>query len=389
MVREKENQALDMAQIFRTLRRKLWIIGLAAAITAVAGFVCGQFIVKPKYDANVTFYVNNSGEIGNSDLTSSDISASYQLIKTYGAIIKSRSVLEPVISLTQCPYTCEQLQKMIEVEAVDGSQIMEVTVTTGDPQQSVKIADSIAQVLPQRIAEIMKTTSVEMVDEAVTDFENRSPDKFLLSAIGLLLGGGVTALILVVVAALDDRIYSDTYLEKFTEHPILAKIASAEDTEAYRRLDAQLDYAVSASCPVIGIAGAVTGDDGATTAFHLACARAERGQKVLLVHCGDATLAEENVKTENCEHLQILAVDLLAEDNAGFLEKQKADYDYILLDLPAMNEFADTLLLAGQLDGLILSVRLGYSRKKDVDDCLGQLLPSGLKMIGYAVHNEK
>lgn len=390
MVREKETQALDMAQILITLRKKFWLIGLAALIAAMAGFVFGQFFVQPQYDANVTFYVNNSAEINDSALTSSDITASQQLIKTYGAIIKSRSVLEEVISQTQCSYTCEQLQKMIQVEAVDGSQIMRVTVTTGDPQQSAQVANSIAQVLPLHITEIMKTTSIQVVDEAVVDLENRAPNVILLSAIGFVLGGGLAVLVLVIGAVLDDRIYSETYLEKLSDSPLLVKISSSTaDTQSYRRLDAQLDFAVPMACPVIGVTGAQTDDGGIRTAYNLACARAERGKKVLLVstHESEAECAEENHRCQ--EYLQVISVDLLAEDNIDFLEKQKASFDCILLDVPAVNEFADTLLLAGQMDCLLLSVRLGHSRKKEVEDCLRQLLPSGLKMIGFAVHSEQ
>ena len=97
----------------------------------------------------------------------SDLNAAQSLVDTYAVILKSRGTLEEVIDKAQLPYTYEELSKMVETGAVDNTEIFSITVTSDDPQEATKIANTIVEVLPDRITEIMDGSDVRTVDFAV------------------------------------------------------------------------------------------------------------------------------------------------------------------------------------------------------------------------------
>ena len=115
-------------------------------------------------------YVNNSSfSFGATSfsITSSELSASNTLVSTYIYILESRTTLEEVISEAGLSYTYEDLEKMIDARAVSDTAAFDVTVESENPVEAELIANTIAKILPDRIAEIVDGSSVRIVDYAL------------------------------------------------------------------------------------------------------------------------------------------------------------------------------------------------------------------------------
>lgn len=391
MNRECDDYTIDMAQIFKALWRKIWLIGLVATVVALAGFSCARFWLTPQYAACVTFYVNNDRGNESSGISSSDISASQQLVKTYGTILTSRSVLEKVIEKTGLSYSCEDLRKMICSESVNGTEVMSVTVTAVNPEEAATIANCIAQVLPARIEKVIKNSSMEVIDYASIDRKSVGPSTVKYTVIGFLLGAGIAVLIVAVIAVFDDRIYDGEYIIRSFACPVLEKIPRSQNkigtkTEHYKRLCVHLDFLLDKGdgCPAVGIVGSLPEDGATMTAFELAGELSERGKKVLLVNWNAADLRDD---FQNEKIHRVSSAEIMKFPNTdAFLADQKACFDFILLDLPSVNESADCLSLSKQTDGLILSIREGYSRKTAWQQCIRQLRIADAKILGCAIN---
>ena len=89
---------------------------------------------------------------------------------------------------------------MIECSASNNTEIMLVTVTCEDPYVASNIANTIADVLPQRISEIIDGASMKIVDSAIPDLEKVAPSITAFTAIGLALGIVLSVIVLIIVA---------------------------------------------------------------------------------------------------------------------------------------------------------------------------------------------
>lgn len=219
----KEYYRIDVSHVVKSLWKRAWLIALCGFAAAVLGLLIAVLAVSPKYSSYVKLYVNNSASSSGS-ISSSELTAAQNLVKTYGDILISRSTLERVIEKTGVSYTWKELARMIEYEPSNGTEIMQVTVTCEDPYEAQAIADAIAHILPVRISEIVEGASMEVVDEAILDLEKVAPSNLQYTLLGFVLGVFVSVAALIVLALLDDRVHDEEYVLRNYDVPVLGKI---------------------------------------------------------------------------------------------------------------------------------------------------------------------
>ena len=229
----KDYYSIDLMHIARSIIHRLWIIILAAVLAAAAGFSYSTFVLKPVYGAQVLLYVNNSSiNFGNTsfDISASDIQASLSLVNTYSVLLKNRTTLERVKENAGVDYTVAQLASMIQTGSVNETEVMKVVVTCGNPHEAAKIANSIAEVLPVRVSEIIDGASMVVVDRAVPVTSKIGPSVSRYTFLGLIIGALVTVIIIAIRAIMDDTIYNEDYVLENYDYPILAKVPNLLET---------------------------------------------------------------------------------------------------------------------------------------------------------------
>ena len=222
-----EYYTIDLTHILKTLLQKAWLIILAGILAAVVGFSIAAFVITPTYSSSIMLYVNNSSfSLGNTSfsISSSEITAAQNLVKTYSEILNNRTTLERVIDKTGVPYTYRELSEMIVAAPSNDTEIMKVTVTTEDPYEAAKIANCIAEILPIRVSEIIDGASMEVVDSAIPELEKVAPSITVYTAVGLILGVILAVAVIAVMALLDDTIHDEDYVLQNYDCPILAKV---------------------------------------------------------------------------------------------------------------------------------------------------------------------
>ena len=186
---------IDLIQLAKTLWSKALAIIAIALVCAIIGFAYTFFFIKPSYEADALFYVNNSDfSFGSTSfsISSGDISAANSLVGTYIGILEARETIEEVIETAGVDYTYEQVTKreMITAEAQsDKNGMFRVTVKSSSPTEAELIANTITQILPDRIAEIVDGSSVRIVDHAIVPSHRSSPSYSKNTVIAALLGG--------------------------------------------------------------------------------------------------------------------------------------------------------------------------------------------------------
>lgn len=229
---QKKEIELDLFQVVNILWQKALIIILAATIFGAASFAGTFFFISPKYKATTSMYVNNSSfSFGATSfsITSSELSASNTLVSTYIYILESRTTLEEVISEAGLSYTYEDLEKMIDARAVSDTAAFDVTVESENPVEAELIANTIAKILPDRIAEIVDGSSVRIVDYAIIPAHRSSPSYIKNTLIGALIGGilcsAVVLAMFVTSEKRNDDIRSvDDLKDMYPDIPVLALI---------------------------------------------------------------------------------------------------------------------------------------------------------------------
>lgn len=205
-----ESREIDLLQMASALVKKWWVIAVATVLAGIIAFGYTRLVITPKYEASVMFYVNNSSISGK--LSLADLNAAEKSVKSYCTILESRLSLEEVIREGNFNYTYEQLNKMIDSQAVNGTEIFSVTVTSSDPQEACDIANTIASVLPQKVADVMEGAKVKVVDYAVVPQTKSSPSTPKNTVLGMLIGFVLSAGVIILLETFNDTINSEEWL---------------------------------------------------------------------------------------------------------------------------------------------------------------------------------
>lgn len=216
-------ETIDLREYVAIIKKKAWII---AAITAVTTFVSGFlsfFVLSPVYEAKTTLIVNTDQK-NDDTITGDEFSVTQRLAVTYGEIIKSRTVLEPVIEKLGLDISYEDLSKMVTVSPVKDTQIINISVQDTNPLKAKDIANSIPEVFTKEVKRITKANSVEVIDKAVEPLSPIKPNKLMNVLIAFVLGIMIGLFVVFLIEYMDNKMKTPQDVEKHLDLPILGVI---------------------------------------------------------------------------------------------------------------------------------------------------------------------
>lgn len=226
---------IDMIRIAEAILRRIWMVLIAMVVCGSLMLTYAAFYVTPQYQASVLMYVNNSSfSVGATSfsISASEINAAKSLVETYLVILKTRLTLNEVIRLGDLERSYGELRDMISAASVNETEVFSVTVTSPDPYEAEHIANTIGQVLPDKIAGIVEGSSVRIVDYAVVPSARVSPSLKKYTVVGIALGMLASCAMIAIREIVDDRIRSEQYLlDTFKEIPLLAVIPDMLDAK--------------------------------------------------------------------------------------------------------------------------------------------------------------
>lgn len=219
-----ETMEIDLREVGKTIIKRIWIIALCAVIVGASVLVYTVNFVTPQYQANVTIYVNNNSSGDENYISSSDLAVALRLVATYVNIIQSNTVLEEVVDEAGLLLSPDQVRRMISAEAVGETEMFRVTVTTPNPQMSADLANAIAKVAPDKIAEIIEGSSAKIIDYARVPEGRCSPNYVTNTIIGALVGAVLAIVVILLQSLLDVRVKTEEDLQNIYNIPVLGTI---------------------------------------------------------------------------------------------------------------------------------------------------------------------
>ena len=159
-----EYEEISIKELIETLLKGKWIIaGITAVIVIIAiGFTF--YYQTPMYEAKTTLLASNVAadvpkvDVNNiEDYINAIASQSSTTLDTYKQQIKSPEVIGDVmedLELASEEYSIEGLQSSISVQVIEGTNLIEIKVTSKSPDLSKDLANSVANSFIDFISEI-------------------------------------------------------------------------------------------------------------------------------------------------------------------------------------------------------------------------------------------
>ncbi len=234
---------VDLVELFYLLWGRIWVIlGCLAAGAAAALFIT-RFCITPLYEATSSLYIVSASN--NSVVNLTDLQIGSQLTADYQELMRSRPLLEDVISrLALEGMTTQDLEKMIRITNASDTRILKVTVSHPEPHQAASIANELVSLARVYLPQIMETQEPNLVEEAIVPVQKASPSYLYNLMLGGVLGAALCCAVLVGRHLLNDTFVIPDDLAKYFGIQPLAAIPESGDGEDkprtgwFRRKDA-------------------------------------------------------------------------------------------------------------------------------------------------------
>lgn len=219
-------EQIDIKKLIDIVLERIVSIIVITILFGLVAFGLSKYFLTPKYQSEITMIVDNrkSTTLYDSDAETktltSDITASQQLVPTYIEMIKSRNVLQAVAdrveNTTGEKYTYNEIKNMTTASSVANTEILRVTVELSDAAMAREIAETIADVAPQKIQQFIERSDVKIIDNARISTSPVSPNTRNNTILGALFGMLLSLAFILLRELFDVRVKSaDDLVNKF------------------------------------------------------------------------------------------------------------------------------------------------------------------------------
>ena len=204
-------EEIDIIDFFRYYLSKLFIVVAFIIFTFIIGNVYTMKIKTPLYRSDTTVILVSAPT--EQELTQSELLLNKNLVKTYSNIVKSKKVLNKVISDLNLEYTYSELSKMIKVSNVDDTEIIKISVYSPDEENSAVIANSIVPVFSREVKRIYGIENVRVLDEATNSHTPCNINFVKENIIYLLIGIFLSSTLIFIMYYFDTSVKSSEMIE--------------------------------------------------------------------------------------------------------------------------------------------------------------------------------
>ena len=212
---------INLGEMFAYFKAKLHILLIIFALIFGLGSFYVFFMQKPKYEATATVIV--SSDKSNANLPG-EVATNKNLIDTYTQVVKSHRVLDKVKSDMSTELTYSDMLDMIEVSAIKGTEIINITTTDRDAEFATKMTNKIAEHFVKEIAKIYNDRNINVLDSAVTPTEPANIKIVRQEIIAFAAGLIVSVSILFLVFYFDRSVKTSEQVESQLHLPVIGKI---------------------------------------------------------------------------------------------------------------------------------------------------------------------
>ncbi|PPA69246.1 YveK family protein [Jeotgalibacillus proteolyticus] len=199
---------INLLEYFQVIKKRLWLIMLLTVLMGAAGYYYTQ-------SNNTSIYQSSKRII---------ISSDNENMKTLMVMIKDPIVMAKVIEDLGLQQTPQGLASQINVEQIDESRVVQITVTNTDPERAALIADATAANFRSEVRPIIEFENIQLLSDATVNplpiNESQNKTIIMIAGFGLILGVGISFFL----ESLDGTIRREKEVEELLGIPVIGAV---------------------------------------------------------------------------------------------------------------------------------------------------------------------
>jgi receptor protein-tyrosine kinase len=424
---------------FAALRERWWLPLIGLMIGGLVALAV-NLSTTPLYTAQTQLFVSTTGGTSSADVFQGS-QFSQQRVASYVELLEGGRLAERVVGRLNLDVSPAALADEVAASPVANTVLINVLVSDPLPTRAQQIAEAVGAEFTDLVQELetpdgmttspVKVTVTKGPDLPMVPSEPKSTRNVVLGLLaGLVVGTGAT----LSLKVLDTSIKSAKTATELVDVPVVGTVFKDDSlatqhildlsratrvAEDYRQLRANLQFVDVDDPPkVIMVSSAMPSEGKTTLIVNLALTLAESGRQVTIVDAdlrrprltlylgmvagvgltnvlsGTADVGEV-AQSYGEDGISVIGSgpsvpnpsQLLASGHmSSLIEELRAKSDFVLIDSPPVLPVADATGLAVAVDGVLMSVRYGKTRKDQLEQAVSTLNGVGAKVLGLVLN---
>ena len=432
---EEQGYELSINDMLNALKRKLVWITIIPVIVAVVVGVYVKYFTVDLYTAQVKLYTMFE-YLDTYGMVQFDISDANNFMQDYKEFLK----IDAVTRETSDRLGWEKWRSdvTINVSPISDTRLMNLSVTSPDPQLSADTANTLAAVFVEYARNLMQRDSIRIASQAMVGNIPANSNREILTLYAFI--GAMVAVMGIIIGLemLNTKVRADGSADVRLHVNVLSSITGyKKDMASYLKqghvregnmLDAMNEYtqesikklalniefaAMGSPLDTLTVTSTTPMEGKSSIALMLACEMAAQGKQVLIVDMdyrspmigrylgrrnkkdimdymnGSASLQEvvSRTSTPNLFFMDSnhrIAVNAALPAFDRFVKECKQYFDLVVFDTPPLGMFIDAASLAAKTDGTVVIVADGRVEQKDLAKVIDQLNQVKARVLGIA-----
>ena len=237
-----DDKDIDFLEIIHVLLKKWWLILISGLVGAIVMMIVTTYLITPLYQSQAILYILSKS----TSVTSfADIQIGSAVSEDLEIIATSKPVIDGAIKKVKeesgKEFSRAEIKSMLDVSNVEDTRILNIVVTSSNPEDACIIANAIAETTSSQMAVIMKSDPPTTVEKAEVEIVPISPNLMKNMFLGAVLAGLLVSIVLVVSHVLNDNIKTEEHVRKYLDAPTLVTIPyiSEKDKEREQQIKKQ------------------------------------------------------------------------------------------------------------------------------------------------------
>jgi capsular exopolysaccharide synthesis family protein len=418
----------------------LLIGGAAGAVTAL--------LMTPTYTSDTQLFVTTTDATSTAAAFQGS-QFSQNRVTSYVQLLTSERLADQVIAELELDLPARELQDQIEASVVPDTTVLEIVVTDSSPERARDLATAIVTQFTSLVEEVETTTTtptdpgeapvttvpvkVTILDSPEIPTSPASPNLYGNIAVGVLIGLVVGFGSAYFRVRLDRSVRDPNVASTLAGAPVIAVVtrdpqlatdhvlirhSRSAAAESFRQMRTNLQFLNVDQPPrVIMVSSSMAGEGKSTVAVNLALSLAEAGHRVAIVEAdlrrprvtkylglvdgagltsilSGAAELDDVLQIYGNGNLFVLAAgsippnpsELLSSSRlGGLVDDLRARNDFVIFDTPPLLPVSDGSAVAVVMDGVLLAVRHGKTRREEVEQATAALTQVGAKTLGVVL----
>ena len=224
-------ESIDLMQFARALMKKWFLVVCVGVLCAIIGFIYSSFFLTPLYSAKSTMLVDLRNSV-HDNLSSEQINIAQKYVDTFAYVMKTNTVLEPIIQELDLNETAASLSSKLQVVPVESTLLLKVSILYYDRETALDIVKAFDKKAPEIINQRITSGYIIEVEKPTVSSSPVSPNVTRYTVLGGIVGVLFMVFATIVMELFDNKVKSPADLQRLVDLPILGVIPTTANAES-------------------------------------------------------------------------------------------------------------------------------------------------------------